>query len=189
MTQEAKERNWPRIRRKYFEIHFTPRMQKEYDTLQFSGGLSKITINEDKGIYIYGKVNTGKTFLALNILERYMKERYMQGKATKSLFINMNQFFNNIKQTFKDAGEYDLLQSYIHDYDVIIVDDFGLESMTDWRYELTYLLVNGWYEYLKTLIITSNKTISQIEAIMEDARILRRINNMTDPIELTKQYD
>lgn len=73
-----------------------------------------------------------------------------------------------------DQNEFELLES-LNKVNVLILDDFGVEKMTDWAYQMLYSLINYRYENLKTTIYTSNLDLEELAAHTGDSRLTSRI--------------
>lgn len=123
-----------------------------------------------KGLYLYSmKKGSGKTRMAASIANELMNNHNCIVKFASSI-----QIINEIKATWdNDRGisESKLLE-YLSDTEILIIDDFGTESVKDWIGERFYSIINGRYVDNKITIFTSNMSI---EDLQYDDRITNRI--------------
>ena len=74
------------------------------------------------------------------------------------------------------------------DYHLLVLDDFGVEKISDWSYQLLYMLINRRYNNLKTTIFTSNFSLEQIAQQLGDDRLTSRIQHMCDVQKFEGDY-
>ncbi len=121
--------------------------------------MSKFVIdNPDNGLYLYGKPGTGKTFLAAIIAQEYIK----RGRTV--VFADVPSLLDQLKSTFnKDSDEtINNLMETLSAVDLLILDDIGTESTTEWAIERLYLIVNNRYTEGKPIIATANYKLEQV---------------------------
>lgn len=126
-----------------------------------------------KGILMYGNVGTGKTF-ASNCIANYLMEH---GRTV--LVMNLGLYLNKLKREWAEA-EKDVL-SYVETCDLLVIDDFGVEKVSEFVIEKTFSLIDERYRTSKPLIITTNLTLKDIENKF-GARISDRITEMCYPL-------
>lgn len=126
-----------------------------------------------KGILFFGDVGTGKTF-ASSCIGNYLMDN---GKTV--VVINMNLYLGKIQREWAQ-GEKDLL-SYIKDCDLLIIDDFGSEKISEFVVEKTFAMIDARYRTQKPIIITTNLNIIEIQKRFGD-RIGDRIRDMCFPV-------
>ena len=78
------------------------------------------------GVYVYGSVGTGKTFL-LNLFSQFSK----QGKK-----IHFNHLMNDIHKKLKDLSSIKnpidtIAKNYYSNYEIIFIDEFQVEDVAD----------------------------------------------------------
>lgn len=120
------------------------------------------------GLYLYSKsCGSGKTRMAVSIANELLN-RGIQSKFCTSLDI-----IKEIKKTWgKDGNEESKLLDELGNTEVLIIDDFGVESSKDWIRERFYAIVNDRYIAKKPTIYTSN---SPLDELQHDVRITNRI--------------
>ncbi len=121
------------------------------------------------GLFLYsGTKGSGKTRLAASIANELIENYNTQVKFATSI-----QILNEIANTWssKDLSEsklvYDLLST-----EILVIDDFGSESLKDWKNEKFYEIINGRYVDRKITIFTSNMRLDDLQY---DERIINRI--------------
>lgn len=127
------------------------------------------------GMYLYGPVGTGKTFAACCMANELMESN----KAT--LVMNLGLYLTKLKREWAEA-ENDVL-NYAKECDMLIIDDFGVEKVTEFVLEKLFALVDTRYRSQKAMVITSNLSLDEIRAKFGD-RIADRIVDMCFPVEV-----
>lgn len=144
-----------------------------------------------ESIYLWGKSGTGKTIRAAQMLLNWRRNNFIVMDTSKTdQFTTVSEFLMKIKSTFNsdsNVTESDIVETYAN-YDLLVLDDFGMEKVTDWSYQMLYILINRRYEHMKTTIFTSNFDLNQLADAIGDSRIPSRISEMCKVIELTKNY-
>ncbi len=85
------------------------------------------------------------------------------------IFVNSKNFFLELRKTFDGNGnENEVLERYLA-HPLLVFDDLGAEKTTDWtRDRLLHLLETRLYNPKKQTIITSNLSISDVAAVIDD---------------------
>lgn len=130
------------------------------------------------GLILYGNSGTGKSFSSACI-GNYLMER------GKSVFaINLGLYLAKLKSEWSRM-ETEVLDK-VSECDLLIIDDFGAERITDWVLEKVFLLIDVRYKSEKPIIISTN-----LEYIKErdcditklfGKRVKDRINEMCYPL-------
>lgn len=110
-----------------------------------------------QSLYIFGSPGTGKTFLAAIMGNEFLK----MGKSV--MFTDTPSLLDQIKSTFDRETEVTLenVMDKLAKVDVLILDDLGTETPTQWAVERLYLVINARYNAQKPLIVTSNYDLQQ----------------------------
>ena len=129
-----------------------------------------------KGLLFYGRVGSGKSHTAACIANRVLE----QGK--KVLMVNIPEL---VRLTQKESAEkFDTIGN-LRKYDLIILDDFGVERKTEYMQEKVFAIVDGCYRAKRSMIVTTNLTGEDLNnpPTVKEARIYDRILEMCLPVE------
>ncbi len=142
-----------------------------------------------KGLYLNGNFGCGKTYLLSAMLNELAK------KGERVAIIYYPEFLRNLKESFNDSEEYKNKFNIIKKMPVLLLDDIGAESVTEWSRDevLGTILQYRMEEYLPTFF-TSNLNISELEEhlsttskevdLVKARRIIERIKQLTDDITM-----
>ena len=142
-----------------------------------------------KGLYLNGNFGCGKTYL----LSAMFGELARSGN--KVAMIYYPEFLRNLKESFNDSLEYRNKFEYVKKVPLLLLDDIGAETVTDWSRDevLGTILQYRMDENLPTFF-TSNLSIEELEEhlsvtskqvdIVKARRIIERIKQLTDSITL-----
>ena len=130
------------------------------------------------GLILYGNSGTGKTFDSACI-GNYLMER---GKSVMAL--NLGLYLARLKSDWSRT-ETEILDK-ISECDLLIIDDFGAERITDWVLEKVFLLIDVRYKSEKPIIISTNLEYRKDRecdiARVFGKRVKDRINEMCYPL-------
>lgn len=116
------------------------------------------SIDNNQGIYLYGKPGVGKTYLMCCLANAYAN----QGKTIS--FVNSAQLISELKMGFNDSGMNDYRLNQLKKVDVLIIDDIGGENVTAWsRDEVLMPLLNERMEKQACTCFTSNYSWEELE--------------------------
>ena len=142
-----------------------------------------------KGLYLNGNFGCGKTYLLSAMLNELAK------KGKKVAIIYYPEFLRNLKESFNDGEEYKAKFNYIKNVDLLLLDDIGAESVTEWsRDEVLGTILQYRMEEKLPTFFTSNLTIEELEQhlqstnkevdVVKARRIIERIKQLTDNITM-----
>jgi len=153
-------------------------------------------VGEGLSLFITGDKGRGKTHLACALAVEWMKQRtkaveehaILGGLTTVApnlSFLPAVEFFVELKATFdsRDLTEQDVIRKYCSQQ-LLILDDLGVEKVSDWSKQMIYALIDRRYRNMQQMIITSNLSLRQLAAQIDD-RITSRIMEMGPVIGLT----
>ena len=130
------------------------------------------------GLLLSGKTGTGKTLIACKaVLDSGLKAKYISvPKLLFDLRANFNSKNNNNKKIVEELLEQDL----------VVLDDLGAEKTSDWVSETLYIIINGLYENMKKIIVTTNCNSTEL---IEKAgpRIVSRLMEMTKVVKISSK--
>lgn len=121
----------------------------------------------ESGLWLSGKPGTGKTFLAA------LTARELISKGKSVIFGDVPSLLDDLKATFdkKNENRLEELMKSLATVDMLILDDLGTESPTEWAVERLYLIVNERYNVDRPVIVTSNYSPDEVRV---------RLNNPKD---------
>lgn len=125
------------------------------------------------GLYLYSNTRgSGKTRMAASIANRLLENKYRVKFAISTTIIN------EIKNTWNKDNEYteSKLLNDLSTVDILIIDDFGTEKISEWVNEKYYYIINERYIAKKVTIFTSNDSLSELSY---NSRITNRILEKT----------
>src|SRR3712207_6205452 len=105
-----------------------------------------------KGLYFCGGVGTGKTHLAVAVMNELM-----QRKRVPSLFVTVPEFLDNLREAYMIPGrDLDEWMDTVKNADLLVLDDLGSERPTEWVREHLFVIVNHRYRDALPTLFTSN---------------------------------
>ena len=124
----------------------------------------------DRGFFFVGTPGVGKTFLAVAALRAKIEQGLLNAR-----FINVPLFLDELRSSFKFSddsvqAEFQFLCSRAS---VVVLDDFGKERATDWATERLYVLVESRYSAMLPTIVTSNRTLDELNDLGYGATVSR----------------
>jgi DNA replication protein DnaC len=130
-----------------------------------------------KGLLLFGKVGTGKTFAAACIANALIDS------GVPCLVTNFARLVNTI------SGLYDGKQDYIdglNRFDLLVIDDLASERDTEYMGEIVQNIIDSRYRAGLPLIITTNLTSEELKhpADIRKQRIYSRLFEMCVPVEV-----
>lgn len=145
-----------------------------------------------RGLYVYGPFGVGKTFLMGAIANKLAEKNF------ETVFVYVPDFFRELKAGIGD-GSYQRKFDEVKNAEILILDDIGAETMTDWVRDdiLGALLQFRMMEKLPTLF-TSNFDLDELEQHLtvthrgglekvdrlKAKRIMERIKYLNDVIDM-----
>ncbi len=143
---------------------------------------------EIKGLYLNGNFGSGKTYLISAALNELAK------KDHQIAIIYYPEFLRSLKESFGDPETYNEKFKRIKKVELLLIDDIGAETMTEWsRDEVLGTILQYRMQEKLTTFFTSNLTIKDLEEHfsistrgiekVKAKRIIERIKQLT--IEMT----
>jgi DNA replication protein DnaC len=157
--------------------------------LQARGAVTKVRdyiddldgrLTQGRGLWLFGSAGTGKTTLAMLVSKAAIE-------AGRSVAIySLPKLLGRIRMSY-DAGpggdDYGALFDRLTTVDLLHVDDLGAEKSTDWVLEQLYALVNERYEAERSIIVTTNLELVELEQQI-GSRTVSRLSQICEPIPL-----
>lgn len=146
-------------------------------------------VQKEEGLYLYGNMGTGKTYLAVCASNYYAKS------GRRTAFVHWPTAVRRMRDALED-GEYRTELNRLTYAPFLVIDDIGAESVTAWnRDDILLPLLNARMEAGRMTWFTSNedfKTLENhfsvtsrgIEERQKAMRILERIQKLAKPLEI-----
>lgn len=139
---------------------------------------------ENVGFLFYGPPGPGKTYLSFCIANELMN------KLVPVIAISSIGLLNRIKQTYSSYGqdgEVGVINA-LGNASLLIIDDLGAESSTDWANEKMYEIIDSRYRSGLPLIVSTNLTLEQLRTRMSGRdgtdRTYDRLLEMCQPVKI-----
>lgn len=128
------------------------------------------------GLLLFGDVGTGKSFFAGCIANALLDQE------VPVLMTNFPTILNRMTGMFSD-GRTEFIAA-LSEYDLLIIDDLGVERSTDYAMEQIFFIIDSRYRSRKPMIITTNLKLSELKnpPDLAHARIYDRILERCAPI-------
>lgn len=133
-------------------------------------------LHEGVGLLLHGPVGTGKTFLAGCIANAVLDQGY------RVRMTNFSMIADELWSAEDKAAYIDELCKY----DLLILDDLGVERKTEYMQEMVYKAINARYNARKPFIITTNLTPGELTQTTDigSARTYDRLLERCFPIKV-----
>ena len=128
------------------------------------------------GLLLFGDVGTGKSFAAGCIANALLEQDIPVLMTNFSTILNrLCGTFGEDRLTFLDGLDV---------YDLLIIDDLGVERSTEYAMEQIYTVIDSRYRSNKPLIVTTNLTLEEMKnpPDLARARIYDRILERCAPV-------
>jgi DNA replication protein DnaC len=135
------------------------------------------------GFFFWGNVGAGKTHAAAALANDLMRE-----KLVEVLFLSMPATVTRVKKTFDSPvkNEDTKLFDRMKEVELLIIDDLGVEKLSDWLSDQIYQIVDHRWQNKKPMIITSNQSLDDL-GIYYKAQVISRIWGCCKSIKFTEE--
>lgn len=157
----------------------------------FGPGARKYATSK-RGLYVTGVRGCGKTHFAVSLLREHLNNVRVIDRAgefrvdskTIPFFVSVPELLLEIRQSYSDSksSEKEIIDKYTS-YDCIVMDDLGVEKTTEWSLQILYIIVDRRYREEKRTIFTSNLSLDEMAAKLDD-RVASRIVGMCDLVPM-----
>jgi DNA replication protein DnaC len=127
-----------------------------------------------RGVFLTGGAGTGKTHLAAAVIN----EKAARGRS--AFFCNVPRLLADMRAAAHEGGKVDAILRAVREADLLVLDDWGAEKITDWVNEQLYVIIDGRWMDGRQLVVTSNLAPEAIRRRMGDAgeRVMSRLADM-----------
>ena len=149
---------------------------------------NKIFIKNKKGLFLWGKPGVGKTWAQYAIIKRLILSSDKNNFKDIEIY-SMSKIYSDLTegQFDKDFKSSDYKER-ICDTEILMIDDLGVEKISDFRQEILEYIFNTRCKNEKLTLITSNykldDLIDRVGGGVEGERITSRILKMCEIIEM-----
>jgi len=163
------------VPRRYLDSKLTdfPDLHHEYGDLM------------EKSFFVHGPVGSGKTHLLCALLRE-------TSYGTSSRFLTSEELLYLIKDGYsqppvprwqrdEDESRSDNIISYLCDLDILALDDFGMERITEWSMSMISYIINSRYNEMRRTYISSNMDLNGLAECFNQ-RVASRIYQMCEVI-------
>jgi len=135
-----------------------------------------------QGLIFHGSYGTGKTHLAVAIARELLRQ-----KGCSVWFKTFGELLQEIRNGFK-SGTAEAISKRYYTVDVLVMDDLGKEKLSEWTSEQLFNIVNERYKAQKSMIITTNLNIAELNRRLDGA-VMSRLVETCKAVEMTgKDY-
>lgn len=141
-------------------------------------------VQSGKNIYIYSvNCGNGKTAWSLRLAQSYVDKIWHNSEVDcKVLFISVPKFLLELKSNISQKSSYiEHIRKYVLTADLVIWDDIGSKTGTEFEIEHMLSLINNRLDCNKSNIYTSNITPESLESIL-GPRLSSRIKGLSELI-------
>ena len=134
-----------------------------------------------RGLWFMGDVGTGKTTLAMLVSKAVIDA----GRAVA--IYSVPHLLAEIRDTYdRDPGERSYMDFFnrLVAVDLLHLEDLGTEKRTDWVLEQLYSLINERYEQQRSIMVTTNLSVPDLEDQIGARTVSRIVEMCGDPLPL-----
>lgn len=147
---------------------------------------------EKKGVYLFGNMGVGKTYLMYAFLNFLIND-----ENKKVMAVRINQLITDFELRKRNLDEFQVLLNQVINAEILLLDDIGSEIVDDFsRDSILFTILDERMRRNKITYFTSNLDFPQLEmhyahekfnVVSDDKalRILERIKTLTQKIVLT----
>ena len=137
---------------------------------------------EGTGLLLWGSVGTGKTYIAACIAIALLD------RAVPVMMTSFGRILAGMPSVA--SGEQSRYIDSFNTYDLLVIDDLGVERSTEYAVEQVYNVVDARYRAKLPLVVTTNRKLSELKdpEIIEKQRIYDRILERCAPVKVDGRH-
>lgn len=144
--------------------------------------------SKQTGLYLYGNLGSGKTHIAMSVLNLYAKQN------KKVAFVNCPNFAYLFYSSYTEDDKREAKLDQLRNAYCIVLDDIGAETYSSYfRDEILFPLLNDRMEKHKLTLFTSNHELSELanhfrfnqkgdDEALKSKRLMERIERLSEPL-------
>ncbi len=134
------------------------------------------------GLLLWGDVGTGKSFLAGCIANALLSD------GVSVLMTNFARLLNRL--TDLQTGERNSYIDSLNRFDLLVIDDLGIERNSEFAREQVYSVVDSRYRSAKPLVVTTNLSLQEMKTASDlwRKRIFDRVLERCIPVRVNEQH-
>ena len=144
-------------------------------------------VRNGKNLFIHSTITgNGKTSWAIRMIQSYILSVWPESdvESCPALFINVPRFLLSLKESITEKSGYiDHIKKNILDSDLVVWDEVGVKTLSDYDHENLLNLINTRLDEGKCNIYTSNLSSKELREKVGD-RLYSRIVNISTDVEL-----
>lgn len=129
-----------------------------------------------QNLVFYGNVGTGKTFLSCCIAKALME------KGNSVIYCSADKLFKNLAELRQFSDSKSSYVSFLEDInqcDLLIIDDLGTETTTEWVKSDLFTCINNRNLFQKATLISTNLTLKELQERYSERIFSRLSSNFT----------
>ena len=146
--------------------------------------------NQAQGLYIYGGLGVGKTYLAMAILNYFAKQNI------KVAFVNVPELAYQFYSSYTEDDQRAIKLERLRNANVVVFDDIGAETYSSYfRDEVLFPLLNTRMDQKRMTLFTSNHDFANLavhfrfnakgdDESLKSRRLMERIERLAKPLYL-----
>lgn len=160
-------------RSKSWDIEKRPEILKKIP-LRINIFLSDFNVNEENvgSSYLFGVARTGKSVEAVRKLLSWHKYQFINRLNYSFEYINIPTLLSHLRTNLNNESS--IIEQY-QKCKLLVLDDFGAEKMSEWSYQVLYLIISYRYDEMLPTIYTSNLSLQELATKLNDDRVPSRI--------------
>lgn len=120
-------------------------------------------IKQKRNLIMYGRTGTGKTHLACAIARNVLDKR------SYARYVTSEDMANEIASAWKKTDDSEASAVFrFTDYDLLIIDEYGLHDQHESRLQLVHKVLYSRYDAKKPTVLISNWTEAQLKESLGD---------------------
>jgi DNA replication protein DnaC len=176
--------------KRYDGYGFQGLVENKFNKYFISIAKQYVKTGERRSIVFCGNVGSGKTRLAVAIMKNLkaiqkecliskvgdIEKKALIPQPARCLFLIADEFFQSCNDAATDhKSKLNLITDFLK-YDVTCLDDLGIENVSPAKMENLYLFVNRAYIDERTIFLTTNFSMEELEKL--DPRITDRLREI-----------